>query len=448
MKFPYTHKRGSVRVTIYRIHRKANKEKGRSAYTNFAVVYYGADGKIRRDSCPSESAALAHAKKVADDLSAGRTQHAELTAADAASFARAKEIIGRRNLENVASEYMDAVNKLGGASIADAVRLWQSRNPVGQKTKTVADVLDEMLRVKRNEGLSEDWLHDLEIRLGRFAEYWTQPISELTGSIIHDWIGGLKSILPMRAKDNARRYGGAISDRSRNNYRTAIATMVSFAIQRHYLPKEFETELDAVGFESALPGKSVPFSPEEITQLLSTMNKSEYPSVRETVRWVAVRAFAGVRHKEATRMDAARDIHLKEKIIILDREITKTGSSRVIPIQDNLARWLALYDNNGKAPLTRAERPDQTVTKIMKRIGINTRHNPLRDSYVSYRMAAVKDLGIVSQETGHTPEQLQQSYRSVRLPDGRLITEKLAAEYFSIVPTVEKWHNAGAGQEE
>lgn len=74
------------------------------------------------------------------------------------------------------------------------------------------------------------------------------------------------------------------------------------------------------------------------------------------------------------------------------------------------------------------------LTKLIRRAGIEPRHNGFRDSYASHRLAILQDASKVAEETGHAPAQLRRSYREIALPDGRLITPQLAKRYFSILP--------------
>jgi hypothetical protein len=55
------------------------------------------------------------------------------------------------------------------------------------------------------------------------------------------------------------------------------------------------------------------------------------------------------------------------------------------------------------------------------------KHNALRHSFISYRVAETQDVAKVSLEAGNSPQMIFQHYRE-------LVTEKSAKEWFSIVP--------------
>jgi hypothetical protein len=64
--------------------------------------------------------------------------------------------------------------------------------------------------------------------------------------------------------------------------------------------------------------------------------------------------------------------------------------------------------------------------------GIKWKKNPLRHSYISYRLAEVKNIYQVAEECGNSPEEIKRSYREIQLDDGRVITAELAKEWFCV----------------
>ena len=59
------------------------------------------------------------------------------------------------------------------------------------------------------------------------------------------------------------------------------------------------------------------------------------------------------------------------------------------------------------------------------------KHNALRHSFCSYRMAAVKSAAEVALEAGNSPQMIFQHYRE-------LVTEKEAKAWFAITPESTK----------
>lgn len=56
------------------------------------------------------------------------------------------------------------------------------------------------------------------------------------------------------------------------------------------------------------------------------------------------------------------------------------------------------------------------------------KHNGLRHSFISYRLAVVKDVGQVSLEAGNSPQMVFKHYR-------QLVRESEAKAWFSIMPS-------------
>ena len=87
---------------------------------------------------------------------------------------------------------------------------------------------------KAGDGLSKRYLVQLRSDLTRFARDFKREVADVTGPDIYDWLRGL------------RHDGTPISGRTRNNLRTSVSTLLSFARQRGYLPKNAPTEAESV----------------------------------------------------------------------------------------------------------------------------------------------------------------------------------------------------------
>jgi hypothetical protein len=68
---------------------------------------------------------------------------------------------------------------------------------------------------------------------------------------------------------------------------------------------------------------------------------------------------------------------------------------------------------------------------LARKIGITWPHNGLRHSYISYRIALVKDAAKVALEAGNSPDIIFKHYRE-------LVTEEAAETWFAISPP-ENW---------
>ena len=83
----------------------------------------------------------------------------------------------------------------------------------------------------------------------RFATGFSRPIHAITTSEMDDWL---------RDQDLAKR--------TRNNLRTAIITLFSYATQRGYLPKNRPTEAGSLSKVKGTDDDIAIFTPEQITK--------------------------------------------------------------------------------------------------------------------------------------------------------------------------------------
>jgi hypothetical protein len=71
---------------------------------------------------------------------------------------------------STAHQFAESVKVLAGASLLDAARYYIRRHPTKLPRKTVQDVVEEFIRSRREAKRSEEYVGDLEYRLGRFVK--------------------------------------------------------------------------------------------------------------------------------------------------------------------------------------------------------------------------------------------------------------------------------------
>ena len=396
---------GNVQVRIYRRQRK----KGGQVYFQHDVADY-TTGHRKFISFASEKQARAKAGEIADKLAKGERDVLTLTNRDRAAYLRALELLKptQTPLEVAAAHFAEAHHRLGGRSLMEAVNSFVRRHPLETPRKTVSEVYEEMLKSKREEGLSERYLSDLESRLGRFASDFQCDVGSITGSQIREWLQALP-----------------VGNRTKNNFRLVVHTLFNFAKTRRYLPKDWE-EMDSVSTWKEKAEVVDIFTPDEMTKLLAVAD-------RKLIPFLAIGAFAGLRSAEIERLDWSK-VNLTTGYITVDADIAKTNSRRMVPIQPNLNKWLApLAKPSGSV----AER--SRVARAIRKLGprksskdeapaMTWRHNGLRHSFCSYRLACVKNIAQVALEAGNSPAMIREHYME-------LVTEAEANRWFSIEPT-------------
>jgi integrase len=331
-----------------------------------------------------------------------------LSANDAARYQQAEEL--RKQLHGVPAinicmaDYVSAKKILGDISLKEAAEFYAKRRGLNLPERTVAEVVQEMLKAKRAAKLSARYIKDLENRLTRFGNDCQCQLVDLTTAKISAWLRGL-----------------GLSARSYNNFRTSIETLITFAKSCGYLTRDWD-DLEDVPREKDKGGAVEIFTPEEISQLLTHANDKLLP-------FVAIGAFAGVRSAELERLTWAK-VDLKRGYITIDAAIAKKNSRRVIPIQDNLRAWITPHwQKQGK--VCAYGNVTNELLKLSRAAGVDWKQNALRHSFASYRLATVQDAAKVALEMGNSPKMIQQHYLE-------LVTPEDGATWFAVAPARAK----------
>lgn len=404
--FPIEVKSGSVSIKIY-----LTPTRGYDAYT----VSYCVDGRRKRTTFAELEKAKREAKRIAARISSGDFTEATLDPEARAAYARSIELLKPCGiaLEVAAAQFAEASKVLNGRSILEAAQFYAKRNPSAMPERTVAEVVEELIEAKRQDGLSALAVKDLQ-RLRLVAKDFGMQISALSGKDLDEWL-------------RARPYVA----RTRNNYRRLLGTLFNFAISRKYLPPDFN-ELASVSVSREAAGEIEIFTPDEMRAILSHAKP-------EVVPFLALGAFAGIRHEEIRRLDWA-DVKLDAGFIELKPLKTKTRNRRLVPIQPNLKSWLAPFATP-IGPICVYRNMSKELTRLARSIAgketetggrfksFEWKHNALRHSFISYRMAILKNENQVALEAGNSPAVIFKNYRE-------LVSEGDARAWFSIEPAV------------
>lgn len=395
--------------TIVKIRRAPRWTAGK-LYDSWLVEYYDLNGQRIRLRRPTLKKARALAQERATKLSRGQAIVLTLTPQDCASYTRARELLAPIGtpIEIAAAEYAQAKQMLGQVAILDAIRDYLTRHPADLPAKTVREVVDELTQIKEQDGKSARYTDDLKSRLPRFAQDFTGPISAVSGVAVDEWLRLLK-------KEN----GSAISLRTRKNYRNALMTLFNFAKARRYLPADW-SEFDAVQpIDADDEGEIEIFSPEELLGLLAEAERSR--AARSILPFLVIGAFAGLRSAEIERLDWSK-VDFNSGFITVGKKTAKTRSRRLVPILPNLREWLLPYAQRF-GPVCKLSK---SLPRMALRAGVPWKHNALRHSFISYRLAALQNVNQVALEAGNSPNIIFRDYRE-------LVTPTQAESWFSIV---------------
>jgi integrase len=282
--------------------------------------------------------------------------------------------------------------------------------------KTVAEVVKEFIADRKSAGCSAIHTHDLEIRLGQFSKAFSLPIHSVSAPLVQHWIYGLKN------QKNKK----ATSARTKENMLRQIVSLFNFARRQKYVLTELALEISEIPTPKKQPAPIGIYTPTEISAVLAAADAEITPAL-------AIAAFAGLRLAEVARLDW-REVRLAEKLIVVEADKAKTAARRLVPISDNLAAWLEPHakrfgplnpcteqlGNVGNALGDRFER-------AAARSKVTWKRNGFRHSYISYRVAVLKDVPAVALECGNSPQVIFSNYRA-------LATEAEGKAWFNLLP--------------
>lgn len=367
------------------------------------IVDYILLGKRKQVGRTNFDDAKQHALEACRSISHGRQDSLTLTNQDQMIYLRATEAlspVGFR-LDVAATEYAAAMQILGGkTSIAEVCRDWMKRNSVECPRILIPAAVELFKQEAETDKKSDERRKQFRIVLDRFAESFTDEVRTITPGNISGYLAKL-----------------SLSNRSKKNHRDVIGCFNRWLILKSYLPKGTDWLENVQKYSGRKLAPIAIYAPDEVTKLLLVAG--------DMTPFMAIGAFAGLRHAEISRLDWG-EIDLEDGFIEVKAIKSKTGERRLVPIHDNLKKWLLNYRQpSGK--VVSYDNTNKQIAKIARRAGIQWKHNALRHSFISYRVAECADVPRVADEAGNSPQMIRQHYL-------RRVKPALAAQWFSMVP--------------
>ena len=384
----------------------------------FIAAYY-AEGKRRLVKYKSLEAAKTGAREIIKTLTTGVAHVAAFSPKETASINDAVDILKPIgiSLVDAVRQFADSHKVLNGNSVVSAAQFYAKHLEEDTRRGALTPITFPELSTKFLESIkgtkSSRYILDLKSKLKKAAKTFKGQIRGIRADDIDAWLSDMKTP------------GG----RTKNNYRTALITLFSYARDKKHLPRgekteaEFATRFDDKGGDIGI------YSPEQFRILLTNIEKRFVP-------FVALGGFAGLRTIEILRLEW-EDIWFDQDVIEVGKDKAKTATRRLPPILLALKAWLQpLAKKSG--PVLEGVRDDFHFTRLFKKATdklvdangeplLRLVHNGLRHSFCSYRLAVTKSAAQVSLEAGNSPKMLFENYRE-------LVTEKAAKEYFGILP--------------
>jgi len=409
-------------------------------YDSYTVVYYS-EGKRHRERFNDYSKALAQAEEAATKLSNEANTGLHLAGEDLRIYSAALDSLNKQevSLENAVAEYCeaakilkgvpilkaalffqqhdgapielalrehaDAKKILGGVSLIEAANFYDRHGRSVVKKGTLEEIRRAMLAALEADGCSKYHIRDLKRHLKAFVEKFPVPIEQISTSQINEWLRELP-----------------VGDRTRDNFRDSVHNFFNYARTEGYLPKDRPTAAHDTKRINAAGAENQVFTVEEAHAMLCGAPDWLIPCL-------AMKLFCGIRTEEMLRIEWDC-VKFDQDVLILSKQVTKTKQRRIVPILPNLKLWLLPYsDATGRIAdrWSSAQTLSKSWTNRAKNVGITYKKNAMRNSYISYRVAAIKNIAQVSLESGNSPVVIQKDYLE-------LVTETDAKRWFSLVP--------------
>jgi len=165
----------------------------RQTYREFKLAYYNEIGKRTLQSFNSFKKARKAADNVNVSLMKGEVKSLVLSNDDKVVYLRALKALKSTGtaLDVAAYLFAELVKVLGGASPLEAARYYIHRHPTKLPRKTVREVVEEFIGSRRQAKRSEEYVEDLEYRLGRFAKAFQTCIAEVSQSDVVRFLSSL-----------------------------------------------------------------------------------------------------------------------------------------------------------------------------------------------------------------------------------------------------------------
>ncbi len=321
---------------------------------------------------------------------------------------------GKRALAFTDRERIDAIHALEllkghNCTLETAATFWLKYNHDHLRSRLVNEVIPEYLDYLKHKGRSELHRTDMRNRLLRFAQsFGNRPIKTLAKKELETWVHSLKSGMGKHKRD--------AHPVTQNNYLKRVTAFLFFAEREKYIEKNPLAEAEQV----TEPSEPVEiFTVEETAKLLEAADATLVP-------YLAIGAFAGLRSSEVLRLDW-KDI--RATAIVAEAHKTKKARRRVIPMEDNLAEWLAPY-RQVAGPIFEGKIHElyKALKALCEKTKVTWKDNGLRHSYCSYWLELHQKLEELALRMGHRNlNEIDSNYRE-------LVTPEEAKAYFEIRP--------------
>jgi hypothetical protein len=320
--------------------------------------------------------------------------------------------------EDQIKEAEDAIHRLGSRyTLREAVDYFISHFCEPDFKITIKDAKVKFIEGKEREGLREQSRKQLEYSVTRL-ETFLRPgifIHEITSNDVERFLKGL------RAKGGVEK----ASKKTWNNFRADLSSFFNWCgeHQRRWIGDNPASRVKKFKkLDRDIPATLT------VKEAASLMEHAETYAGGVMVRYFALALFAGLRpgpmgelYKLARHKDRDKLIDLKNGVIHITPDISKTGQKRQVLIRPNLRAWL-----KHSAPEILPTNHDRIVKAIRAEKKLS--HDVLRHSFFSYHVGAFRSVGDAALEGGNSESVIKTHYLN-------LTTRTEGEAFWRIAPT-------------
>ena len=288
------------------------------------------------------------------------------------------------------------------STIREACRFYVDHVLKFKNAPTVAEIVAKLVADTGAAGRRGLTTKDLRYRLGVFAKtFGTRKLSEITLPELQAWSND-----------------PTLSARSRRTMLTKVSQLFRYAEKHGWCEKNISAHVARPDVPDGEPGF---LSVEQCARLL------ECAPDHDLLSYVVLSLFAGIRVTELRRLSWDK-LKLEQGVIIIDGNVAKTKSRRIIDLHDTARAWLAICAKRSGSvvdPVNFRKRLDM----LRKAAGLvkGWPDNALRHTAATYTYALTQDAVRVSAMLGNSPDVLHRHYRG-------LATKANAERFFALRP--------------
>ncbi|HEX2749328.1 MAG TPA: hypothetical protein VHM91_15070 [Verrucomicrobiales bacterium] len=401
--------------------REITSKKDGYSWTTYLCQGWIEDGKWKRKKFKSRQEAeifkLGKELELATDGEAPRAVVTTLSAAQA------------RDAEKAVSVFIEA--DMPSLTLTDAAThyLGHVRRTVAVDRVSFRDALSAFLEDKERGGMRDRTSEGMEGNLEKFIEWlilldrfhagsvdtdWTPDVCEITAADVGAFLNGL------RTRDGAK----DASPKTWNNYHGDLHTFFEWCLGRKKgkpLPgvtRRWHTVNPAVDVSRKQPHRPEP-AVLSVQESVALMKRVEEVKSGRWAPYFALCLFAGIRPGRAGEITKLANhpslltpcreasgrplIDMERRVITITRDIAKTRSKRVIPMQPCLHAWLTRY---GFEILGTGS--DDGIKAV--RAAANLGHDVLRHSFISYHIGAFQNIEATALQAGNSVKMIRDHY--------------------------------------